>query len=111
MVNGAQSGTSAPEVRGERRRFTECVALVFGAADVLPGGTQTQALAGREHERWAASWWRRGVPGDEERGVVVGRMAVVLDVLALLPDAEVVEGGGGVEAHRRPFLFTHIRGA
>lgn len=50
-----------------------------------------------------------GVPGDEERGVVVGGVAVVLDVLALLPDAEVVERGGGVEAHRRPFLFTHIR--
>lgn len=50
-----------------------------------------------------------GVPGDEERGVVVRGMAVVLDVLALLPDAEVVERRRSVEAHRRPFLFigTH----
>lgn len=64
------------------------------------GGTWTQVMGGMV----AAT----GVPGDEERGVVVGGMAVVLDVLALLPDAEVVERGGGVEAHRRPFLFTHI---
>lgn len=67
------------------------------------GGTGTQAVGGVVVAT--------GVPGDEERGVVVGRMAVVLDVLALLPDAEVVESGGGVEAHRRPFLFTHIRDA
>lgn len=47
-----------------------------------------------------------GTPGDEERGVVVRGMAVVLDVLALLPDAEVVESRRSVEAHRRAFLFT-----
>lgn len=45
------------------------------------------------------------VPGDEERGVVVRGMAVVLDVLALLPDAEVVKSRGSVEAHSRSFLF------
>lgn len=45
------------------------------------------------------------VPGDEERGVVVRGMAVVLDVLALLPDAEVVKSRGSVEAHIRSFLF------
>lgn len=45
------------------------------------------------------------VPGDEERGVVVRGMAVVLHILALLPDAEVVKSGGGVEAHSRAFLF------
>lgn len=45
------------------------------------------------------------VPGDEERGVVVGGMAVVLDILALLPDAEVVQSRGSVEAHGRSFLL------
>lgn len=45
------------------------------------------------------------VPGDEERGVVVRGMAVVLDVLALLPDAEVVKSRGSVEAHIRSFLL------
>lgn len=97
----------APEVQGEKRRFTQCVALVFGPADVLPGGTQTHALTGREHKSVGGIVVATGVPGDEERGVVVGGMAVVLDVLALLPHAEVVESGGGVEAHRRAFLFTH----
>lgn len=49
------------------------------------------------------------VPGDEECSVVVRRMAVVLDILALLPDTEVVQSRGSVEAHSRPFLFkmTH----
>lgn len=101
----------APEVQGEKRRVTECVAFVFGAADVLPGGTQTQALAGRDGTGTQVTGGvgvATGLPGDEERGVVVGGVAVVLDVLALLPDAEVVESGGGVEAHRRAFLFTHI---
>lgn len=37
---------------------------------------------------------------------MVRGVAVVLDVLALLPDAEVVERRRSVEAHRRPFLFT-----
>lgn len=45
------------------------------------------------------------VPGDEERRVVVRGMAVVLDILALLPDAEVVKSRGSVEAHSRPFLL------
>lgn len=45
------------------------------------------------------------VPGDEECGVVVRGMAVILDVLALLPDTEVVEGRGSVEAHCGSFLF------
>lgn len=45
------------------------------------------------------------VPGDEQRGVVVGGMAVVLDILALLPDAEVVQSRGSVEAHGRSFLL------
>ena len=44
-------------------------------------------------------------PGDEECRVVVKGMAVVLDVLALLPHAEVVESRGSVEAHCGPFLF------
>lgn len=78
------------------------------------------SLEEHKHRRWrdvhtSHGWSRsaggRGLPGDEERGVVVGGMAVVLDVSALLPDAEVVESGGGVEAHRRALLFTHIRGA
>lgn len=47
----------------------------------------------------------KNVPGDEKRGVVVRRMAVVLDVLALLPDTEVVESGGSVEVHCGSFLF------
>lgn len=81
---------------------------------------QMSSLEGHKHTRWRdantsqgrkRSAGGRGVPGDEERGVVVGGMAVVLDVLALLPDAEVVESGGGVEAHRRAFLLTHIRDA
>lgn len=54
---------------------------------------------------------------------MVRGMAVVLDVLALLPDAEVVERRRSVEAHRRSFLFIgtqrarlpllerHVRGA
>lgn len=37
-----------------------------------------------------SGWWAKYIPGDEERGVVVRGMAVILDVLALLPDAEVV---------------------
>lgn len=45
------------------------------------------------------------VPGDEKCCVMVRGMGVVLDVLALLPHAEVVEGGGGVETHSGPFLF------
>lgn len=44
------------------------------------------------------------VPGDEERRVVVRGMAVILDILALLPDAEVVKSRGSVEAHSRSFL-------
>lgn len=45
------------------------------------------------------------IPGDEKRGVVVRGMAVVLDILALLPHAEVVKSCGSVEAHSRSFLF------
>lgn len=45
------------------------------------------------------------VPGDEECGVVVRGMAVILDVLALLPDTEVVESRGSIEAHCGPLLF------
>lgn len=44
-------------------------------------------------------------PGDEKCCVVVRRMVVVLDILALLPDTEVVERGGSVEAHSGPLLF------
>lgn len=43
-------------------------------------------------------------PGDEQCCVVVRGMAVVLDVLALLPDAEVVKSRGSVKAHSRSFL-------
>lgn len=49
--------------------------------------------------------WERQIPGYEERSVVVRRMAVVLDVVALLPDTEVVQSGGSVEAHSGTFLF------
>lgn len=45
------------------------------------------------------------VPGDEEGGVMVRGVAVVLDVLLLLPGAEVVQSGGGVEAHGGAVLF------
>lgn len=45
------------------------------------------------------------VPGNEESSVMVGRMAVILDILALLPDAEVVQSGGSIEAHSGSFLF------
>ena len=45
-----------------------------------------------------------GSPGDEEGGVVVGRVAVVRNILGLLPHAEVVEGLGGVEVHRWALL-------
>lgn len=48
-------------------------------------------------------------PGDEEGRVVVRGMAVVLHILALLPDAEVVQSGGGVEAHSRSFLLRRRR--
>lgn len=43
-------------------------------------------------------------PGDEQRRVVVRGVAVVLDVLSLLPHTEVVESRGSVEAHRGSFL-------
>lgn len=36
---------------------------------------------------------------------MVRGMAVVLEVLALLPDTEVVERRGGIEAHSGSFLF------
>ena len=36
---------------------------------------------------------------------MVRGMAVILDVLGLLPDAEVVESGGSIKANCRPFLF------
>lgn len=36
---------------------------------------------------------------------MVRGMAVILDVLALLPHTEVVESGGSVEADSGPFLF------
>lgn len=45
------------------------------------------------------------VPGDEESGVVMRGMAVILDILALLPRAKVVECCGSVKAHRGSFLF------
>lgn len=45
------------------------------------------------------------VPGDEECRVMVRGMAVILEVLGLLPHTEVVERRGGIEAHRGPFLF------
>lgn len=44
-------------------------------------------------------------PGDEQCSVMVRGMAVVLHILALLPNAEVVEGRGSVEAHVGPFLL------
>lgn len=47
----------------------------------------------------------RRVPGDEECCVMVRGMAVILDVLALLPDTEVVESCGSIEAHCGSFLF------
>lgn len=45
------------------------------------------------------------VPGDEECSVMVRGMAVILDILALLPDAEVVESSGSIETHCGPFLL------
>lgn len=45
------------------------------------------------------------IPGDEECCVMVRGMAVILDILALLPHTEVVESGGSVEADSGPFLF------
>lgn len=52
------------------------------------------------------------VPGDEESSVMVGGVAVVLDVLALLPHTEVVESSGSAETHCGPFLrwVKHQRG-
>ena len=47
----------------------------------------------------------RYVPRDEECGVMVRGMAVVLDILTLLPDTKVVESCGSIEAHCGPFLF------
>lgn len=46
-----------------------------------------------------------GVPGDEECSVMMRGMAVVLDILALLPDAEVVESCGSIEVHCGSFLI------
>lgn len=43
-------------------------------------------------------------PGDEQRCVMVGGMTVILDVLCLLPHAEVVESRCGIEAHHWSFL-------
>lgn len=43
-------------------------------------------------------------PGDENGGVVVRVVAVVQDVLALLPDAEVLQSGLGVEGNDRTLL-------
>lgn len=45
------------------------------------------------------------VPGDKECSVIVRGMAVILDVLTLLPDAEVVESSGSIETHCGPFLL------
>lgn len=45
------------------------------------------------------------IPGDEKCCVMVRRMAVILDILALLPNAEVVESRGSIEAHCGPFLL------
>lgn len=43
-------------------------------------------------------------PGDEDGGVVVRVVAVVQDVLALLPDAKVLQSGLGVEGNDRTVL-------
>lgn len=40
---------------------------------------------------------------------MVRGMAVILDVLALLPHTEVVESGGSIEADSGPFLFRGKR--
>lgn len=45
------------------------------------------------------------IPGYEECSVVVRRMVVILDVVALLPDTEVVQSGSSIEAHSGTFLF------
>lgn len=102
---------NAPEVQilllvGGERRFTECVAFVFCAADVFPENTHKKNTHLQIMKpRISATALASDVPGDEQRGVVVGGMAVVLDILALLPDAEVVQSGGSVEAHGRSFLL------
>lgn len=36
---------------------------------------------------------------------MVGGVAVILDILALLPGAEVVQSCGSIETHCRSFLF------
>lgn len=43
-------------------------------------------------------------PSDEDGRVMVGVVAVVQDVLALLPDAKVLQSGLGVEGNDRTFL-------
>lgn len=43
-------------------------------------------------------------PGDEDGGVMVRVVAVVQDVLALLPDAEVLQCGLGIEGNDRTIL-------
>lgn len=43
-------------------------------------------------------------PCDEDGGVVVRVVAVVQDVLALLPDAKVLQSGLGVERNDRTLL-------
>lgn len=43
-------------------------------------------------------------PGDEDGRVVVGVVAVVQDVLALLPDAKVLQSGLGIEGNDRTLL-------
>ncbi len=45
------------------------------------------------------------VPSDKECCVMVRGMAVILDILTLLPDTEVVKSRGSIEAHCRSFLF------
>lgn len=106
---------NAPEVQilllvgWGKRRFTECVAFVFCAADVFPENTHKKTTHLQKMKPRISAGQPTAlasdVPGDEQRGVVVGGMAVVLDILALLPDAEVVQSRGSVEAHGRSFLL------
>lgn len=57
-------------------------------------GSAFQVRIGDEH-----------VPCNKESCVMVRGMAVILDILALLPGAEVVERCGSIKAHNRSFLF------